>query len=114
MPFWSRMRRRKDEQMHLGQILLDMGVVEPEDVDLAVKMKLNGSADRKIGDILMGIGKVTEAQVEFALGFQKRLHNGENKVHVMADIVAWRTPDDARQITGTLTLEQITALVTSR
>jgi len=58
-----------DARRFLGEILMDMGCVEQDDIDKALELQMNGDA-RKIGEIFLADEKCTNTDITAALAEQ--------------------------------------------
>ncbi len=58
----------------LGEILVDMRAVTPQDVEEALEEQKSGNGPRKLGEILVEKGLVRDAMVKRALVIQGRLN----------------------------------------
>ena len=68
----------------LGQILLDGEFVSPEDFRAAIEKQRQTSA--RIGDILVGMGALSEAELESVLLVQRELATPEDTIKVAAGV----------------------------
>jgi hypothetical protein len=87
--FWDTITSSAEKvKTDLGTVLQKMGLVSPEDVEMAASRQKHQDRS-KIGAVMVGMGLITEAQLADALSKQKRMRHGK-AAEVMAELVEAR------------------------
>ena len=81
----------KDDPTSIGAILLSMGTITEEELDMALEMQERSSIDRQLGNQLVVLDVCTNEQVDIALAAQMRMRKGDHERAVaVADIAVAR------------------------
>jgi len=81
---------QKRQQMKLGDLLVDQELVSAHDVTQALKVQTE-SAEKPLGHILLGLGKVKDADIDSALAIQSRPKMRLGELLIEAGLI---TPED--------------------
>lgn len=79
----------------IGNVLMRMGLVTPEQVETAVQRQAREDRGTRIGEVLVGMGAITRGQLDDALKKQRDMRSGK-AVDVMVELVGARMEELAR------------------
>jgi hypothetical protein len=73
----------------IGNVLVRMGLVTPEQIEHAVQRQAREDRGTRLGEVLVGMGAITRSQLDEALRKQKAMRSGK-AVDVMVELVGAR------------------------
>jgi hypothetical protein len=69
----------KDDDTSLGAILLQMGVITPSQLNIALEKQHNSTLEEQLGMVLVHVGFCTNQEVELALSAQASIRSSKDK-----------------------------------